>query len=595
MMSQASTSLTTEINAGVYPRRAASALGLAGGYRQPLHALQSWRSFDPMGDRDSHIRDSLSGGFEKANVKLPPSHEPALATLTEDEKSPAGSNPVNENRGRKFESLLSPTTRSMHANTKPDMPRAASAAQVRDLKDQMKGLKGKISSLREQARADSLKRRSIQSLRTPSPFTHAQVDQWYADQTVFPMAPGPSTQETAGKKWNAEEGVDSPKSHPAKRDSSESILNDSLEPQGGLYPPKSPLNQEPHVQPSNDEPTPSSHQIVEQEPIGHDGGADVKANDGNDERGNEEAASAYDSESGESVYHDSLPEQVSHEDREDAFDYEHFFLHSALGTISQERLRRRESTESSGSEDSVETTRGPFANLTQPPRSAVDSLQSHSRSNSLASTSTMESFATAAESRHSTIYEDAIEDHVEQVVTIPPRSDSVENTPLTAKRISFSPPVGNNSGNLTSCSSREEPRMRDRHNSLHRRPNTSQATYFHRPSVSSFTSLGTTRSFSLVNKPKASNGILTPQGSPDSELRTIRDSLLGETANRCGVKGSALMDSLPKEDQLLVQQLVESLGKCLLGLTEHGRVSPEVRMHRRRLDAARKLLEGLDD
>ena len=34
------------------------------------------------------------------------------------------------------------------------------------------------------------------------------------------------------------------------------------------------------------------------------------------------------SESGASSYHDSVQAQISHEDREDAFDYETFFLHS---------------------------------------------------------------------------------------------------------------------------------------------------------------------------------------------------------------------------------------------------------------------------
>ena len=40
----------------------------------------------------------------------------------------------------------------------------------------------------------------------------------------------------------------------------------------------------------------------------------------------------------DAFYHDTV---VSHEDREDAFDYEHFFLHSAMGTINQQRLSRR--------------------------------------------------------------------------------------------------------------------------------------------------------------------------------------------------------------------------------------------------------------
>jgi hypothetical protein len=36
---------------------------------------------------------------------------------------------------------------------------------------------------------------------------------------------------------------------------------------------------------------------------------------------------------------------------------------------------------------------------------------------------------------------------------------------------------------------------------------------------------------------------------------------------------------------------VASLGKCVLGLTETGRASAESRMYRRRIDAARRVLE----
>jgi hypothetical protein len=68
-----------------------------------------------------------------------------------------------------------------------------------------------------------------------------------------------------------------------------------------------------------------------------------------------------------------------HEEREDAFDYEHFILHSALGNYS--RQVRRPSQSSRGS---VETTR--------PGRSVR-----HSRTNSAMSVSTVATFATATE------------------------------------------------------------------------------------------------------------------------------------------------------------------------------------------------------
>ena len=62
----------------------------------------------------------------------------------------------------------------------------------------------------------------------------------------------------------------------------------------------------------------------------------------------------------------------------------------------------------------------------------------------------------------------------------------------------------------------------------------------HRPSVSSFESTGTTRSFPLVNKhaKSSSTGVLTPNSSPDEELKTISDTLLNETANSYGQQRS---------------------------------------------------------
>nr|POE47475.1 hypothetical protein CFP56_00806 [Quercus suber] len=66
------------------------------------------------------------------------------------------------------------------------------------------------------------------------------------------------------------------------------------------------------------------------------------------------------SEDGESVYEDAedVPEPavVAHEDRDDAFDYEQFFLHSAMGIYSRPR---RDSMSSDDSVSSAQTARGP--------------------------------------------------------------------------------------------------------------------------------------------------------------------------------------------------------------------------------------------
>src|ERR1700710_3185945 len=67
---------------------------------------------------------------------------------------------------------------------------------MRDLTDKMKDLKGKISTLRDRARDDTMKRRSLQSLRTPSPFTAAE--QWYTAAKAY-TAPGLSADAGIGQ------------------------------------------------------------------------------------------------------------------------------------------------------------------------------------------------------------------------------------------------------------------------------------------------------------------------------------------------------------------------------------------------------------
>lgn len=169
--------------------------------------------------------------------------------------------------------------------------------------------------------------------------------------------------------------------------------------------------------------------------------------------------------------------------------------------------------------------------------------------------------------------------------------------------------------------------------SANRRPVTSTGTTrsLRGPSVSSVESTGTARSHPLLKRTGASSntGILTPDnGSPRQAVKsttnyidtsiasggvqdgdTVKsglpsDSMQAPRASSNSVNSTtsfiqdnsttAVMDTLPRDDQYLVEKLVVSLGRCVLGLTETDRSSAEGLMYRKRIDAARKVLEGLE-
>uniref|UniRef100_A0A8H7N9J0 Uncharacterized protein n=1 Tax=Bionectria ochroleuca TaxID=29856 RepID=A0A8H7N9J0_BIOOC len=143
-----------------FPRRAASALGSSGGYRDPTNPSKR-NETTPQSDGAT---PTISHHPRDTSLEILSEGEDILDDISETDPT------MNEARGSGY---LSPT---LSTYSEKSLNRSASAAQMRDLHDQMQDLKGKISSLREQARVDSLKRRSLQSLRTPSPFTHARWD-----------------------------------------------------------------------------------------------------------------------------------------------------------------------------------------------------------------------------------------------------------------------------------------------------------------------------------------------------------------------------------------------------------------------------------
>ncbi|KUI67982.1 hypothetical protein VM1G_02789 [Cytospora mali] len=601
----------------VYPQRSTSILGVPSARRQSLTGSRSADQLNGQYTRASYI-------VREAQVSLDP--------LSEDDQSQV-SNPGQ--RATNYRHSTTTASPSFQPDPERGLSRSASVTHMRDIKDQVKDLKGKISSLREQARADSLKRMSLQSTRTPSPFTHAQADHWY-------------TGSGSGVKVSKNEFSAGEPGHSS--DETASVGNDSA------------VNVGPDAISNGEDDEVSS--VYSHEDVGHvtyaghrdygsrealreDGFVDVEDEDeeifaenggiGGDEEGTA-GSDAYESmsESGESLYHEAVQDQLSHEDREDAFDYEHFFLHSAMGTLGQ-RMGRRSSVATYSSESSVETTRGPL------PEAGNRRPQTLSRRGSETSISTVGTFATADESlsgRRSTESRmgkegEAMEEFREQYAAGRVTSTETPEPPQTARQATFAG-VGSAPYETPERPSPEGQRRQEAMHSAMRRPlNTTVTTRPHRgPSVSSLESTGTTRSFPLVNRTSKtlSTGILTPDGgSPHQALKSItntplRDSTvayreeaqegdtakpwdaanrahrhsislssLSSTASLIQENGTtAVMETLPRDDQFLVERLVASLGRCVLGLTESGRSTAEGRMYRRRIDAARRILEGID-
>ena len=244
--------------------------------------------------------------------------------------------------------------------------RTQSQLQVRDLQDQMKGLHIKISTLKVRAQEDGLRRRSLQSLRTPSPSTASNI--WFDNDMAYK---------------NVRNMNNTAQDEPSGGDSVEtSILDEgrkTQEPVAAVGENKEDANS---VATEIDDDSQSvMESLYEDAQEGEESQRDLgidreELNEILDEPidgGLDETLEAFPAV----PHHDSTP----HEEREDAFDYEHFILHSALGSYTQSRLRRP----SNISVSSVETTR-PYDHPSQ-----------ISRSNSVASQSTVASFATATE------------------------------------------------------------------------------------------------------------------------------------------------------------------------------------------------------
>jgi hypothetical protein len=430
----------------------------------------------------------------------------------------------------------------------------------------MDELKGRISSLKEKTREDQIKRQSIISTRTPSPFTAAEI--WYQTTDAY-QSPALSTD--AGIGWSPNQspvtsktptGMDgfqgrqkaessrSPNSSQsavqpgpeAPTEYAESRYEDAeediIEAAAGLG-----INEEPDAR------TAEPLNLREEEEAELEDGEEAISNemDDKDEMGepgsDDTIDEGYDDQSvdGQSEYFDSQPVAERHEDRPDAFDYEHFFLHSAMGSFTRAQKRG-----SMSSEDSIETTK-PISDFKPPAENPrLDGTEPderspglHRRSQSVDSISTLATFKTATEGHGSDSGSDNGDNPLDAVT-----QQLLQNSASTL-------PNGISSPTKT-------PRL-DSGFQVIRKPEDPSAT---RPAPAVPKAL--TSSAGIVNALLDFDSVAGPGEFPDT-------------------------------DRGLVESVVNSLQQVCLSMQSQPLNTYEKRLWRRRLDAARRVLDGESD
>lgn len=323
----------------------------------------SWTPNTLRGSRSSEI---LQSGRTTPRLLHRTSPEPQLKALAEEEAS-------------------------VKADT-PDTRNSPSATQ--DLREQLQTLKGRISDLKERAREDSLRRRSLQTLRAATPLTDS-------DAPSHKKSEGPGhirrVSSSAGVVRPPDPDIPSPSSAVfvgIPRDEEDSSDTTPTKERAFVDPWLSEQDQQESSAGDTeqlDNQTDSATAQLSRWSV------DSVPNDKDDVFPNNDGETTDD----ESIYEDAPATQQRHEDREDAFDYGNFFLHSAMGTFSRPRGSSVSST------DSNVTARGPsrFDEVPSTPetpetlRKIETQRGLHKRAMSSESVASIATFETAKEGR----------------------------------------------------------------------------------------------------------------------------------------------------------------------------------------------------
>lgn len=406
------------------------------------------------------------------------------------------------------ESLASPAY-SENAVSREGIRRSPST--TNDLRAQMNELKGRISSLQQRAKDENLRRRSYASVRSQSAASY---------RNGSPLTNEMNRSQSSLRDYNTKTAR-------------------SLDTADGYAMNMPGSYADSHYDSEDDE---ALAQIDNESPA-----ARAMLNETLSELEHGNAYESGDDESVyESVYEDELGEaSARHEDRPDAFDYENFFLHSAMGSYTRER------SESVSSEDSVETTKPVAAAAvpadeeeeeeseentpTQDDGEALAQNALHKRYASTESISTLATFMTATEGDENS------------------DGDDDENTALD--------------------------------NALPDLPSA--------PQLAVPSNVNQRDSGVAMSPDKDNADPILPSNSMTSDIPEELGSL-ELTLSSAGVviDGSPL--SLRDEDQALVHALAQSLEKVCLSLKDQGEGQDDGDQFRRRLDEARRALDGLD-
>ncbi|ERF74640.1 hypothetical protein EPUS_00770 [Endocarpon pusillum Z07020] len=382
--------------AAKYPRppevRSASAMD----YGYGSHSIDSM-----LYDRSKSATPGLSPTLSR--IQLSP-----LTTLQEEEGNPptgiTSSNP-SQSRGLGIRNHKFHSCNTSHESSF-GFTRSQSQRSTRELWDQVNGLRSKIADLCTGQQAERYRRNSLQNLRTPS--SVAAAEEWYLGAAEYKAGESPLST-SAGMGWRSgkdrEEGStksptfsQSPQSpqtprSPRRSQSPCSAKDSGFEEVQRGPSPVAHSGRDFHSH-SNSLNSPSALRGIngdgdDQDSYIQESQYEDAFGGGSEEIGDVVAASEEEQIYLNEVLEESLQdvepavppipdvihvaEPERHEDRADAFDYENFFLHSALGNYSQTGYHRRnlsqataESRASYQSTESVETTRGPQARENEP-------------------------------------------------------------------------------------------------------------------------------------------------------------------------------------------------------------------------------------
>ena len=500
---------------------------------------------------------------------------------------------------RVSERPLSEATSSNLGDSPPKMlTRARSTTQMRDLRDQMQDLKGKISSLKEKAREDSLRRRSLQSLRTPSPFTAAE--QWYTGTSdsvsnhqiklaETPNVKGPmhiadfdaKTEVLHEPGHNGTVRSSEPnQQHRIEYRQDEDSINAAIKEFDIVPDPNRSSSDSPSVcgKAAHEElelPETNFHDTEEVEMRNaYDEGLHSEEYYHNDHHEDEEGKIRQDAQV-EQVDYDTFhaPLGDRHEDRPDAFDYEHYFLHSGIGHGSTADLSRTSSHSSMYSEETTKPinsmTEEPSKNdehnfglgLDETPTASDTRPNSHLRQNSAGSISTVATFATATEGRG-------------------PDDERDEDGWISRRPMAGNWPLESPSKRVLGQNRRDAPRF---------------PGLKHTRGAGVATGIKQVRS---TNYPVRSSSLSTPtqlsfsSSIPSSSSLGLLSTISASTPTQEGVSATTLQ--LRDGDKDLVERLIRSLFNVCVHLHTDSAEGEryENKVWRRRLDAARRVLDG---